>query len=183
MEPISLILGSVGLAASLFGGISSANTARQEAGVSEDIAQQEGAENAVRQDMQQTQGRRAQLETLRTTQRARASAIQAGATQTGSLTGSGVQGGIAETTSEGLFGLQGINYNLAYGTKLFGINQNITSDKLRMASLGGEQATNQGIASIGGALMQAGPTLGKISKGFGGGSNGMFFNGPWTVGS
>jgi len=171
-------IGLVGLGASIFGGIGQANAAKETAGlekqkyqVSENTAQLEMQQNAVRRQAMEMSARRSQLETLRTAQRARAFAIQAGATQTGSLTGSGIQGGIAETENQGLFGLQGINQSLQSGRQMFGLDASIDANKIRMAQIGaqeadvqGNSATSAGIASIGGSLIKAGPTIGGFFK-------------------
>lgn len=175
MDPITATLGIAGLATSLFGGISGAHVASQEAQVSGNIAQQEGTENNLNQQLMNIQSRRAQLQTMRNTQKARAYGIQAGATQTGSLTGSGVQGGQASSADQGIFGLNGINETTGINNQLFGINNNITQDKMQLASLGGQAATDQGIQSLGGALMQIAPIAGKFGQGmfsFGGGTGG-----------
>lgn len=168
MEPISLALGIIGLGTSLFGGLSQAHTAHEQAQVSSQIYGLEGQENAVRQHAMEMSSQRSQLETLRTTQRARAMAINAGASQTGSLQGSGVQGGIAETESQGAWGLQGINNQLSFGRQMFGLDSQISLKRMQLANLGGNMATDQGITSLGGALLNSSPALGRMaSQGFG----------------
>jgi hypothetical protein len=173
MDPITATLGIAGLATSLYGGIMGAGVARQEAQVSQDVAKQEGQENNLNQQLMNIQSRRAQLQTMRNTQKARAYGIQAGATQTGSLTGSGVQGGQASSADQGIFGLTGINQTTGINNDLFSINNNITADKMQLASLGGQAATDQGIQSIGGAIMNVSSIAGKFGSGmfsFGGGT-------------
>lgn len=159
----------VGLAMSLFGGISSMNNAKQQAEVSGDIAKQEQAINAQKRDAMELNARRQQMETLRNTQRARAQAVQNATTQGANL-GSGLQGGLAEASSQGLFNLVGINSALMTGRNIADLNDKISADKMQLASLGGDAATSQGIMSMGGSLMKAGPTLGSLSGGFNFGS-------------
>lgn len=166
MDPISLALGIGGLAASLFGGFMSSRVSKEEAGVSADIAQLEGQENQVRRDAMNASANRADLETLRTGQRARAAAVQAGVTQTGSLTGSGVQGGIAETTNETAYGIGGIEQQRAFGNRMFNLDALISQDRVRLAQLGGQASTYQGVTSLGGSLLTAGPKIG-AAFGFG----------------
>lgn len=176
MDPLTAGLGAVSLGTSLIGMFGAASTAQQTASVSRDISGLEGQENNVRQQAMQESAGRSQLQTLRTAQRARSMAVQAGATQTGSLTGSGVQGGEAETTSEGYFGLQGINNQVGFGTSLFGLDSKISADKMQLASLGGTSATYQGITSLGGSMLKATPLVSNI---FGGKPQGIgtFSNG------
>lgn len=176
MDPISIGLGVVGLGTSLFGMFGSVNNAHAEAQVSQDEIGLEQQQNDVRQQAMEASGRRNQLQVLRTSQRARSMAVQAGSTQTGSLSGSGVQGGEAETTNEGYYGLKGINDQLTFGRQLFGLDAKISTDKQQMAALKGNDATDQGITSVGNALMKIGPTVGNI---FGGPSHqlGTFSNG------
>lgn len=169
MDPITLGLGVFGLATSLFGGVKSSQISAQQAGVSRDISYQEGQQNDIRQSVMNMNARRAQIETVRNMQRARAYGIQAGATQAGSLTGSGVQGGIASSEDQGLFGLQGINNTQFSNNQMYGLNRNITSDRMQLATLGGQASTYQGVQSLGGAMMNVAPMA---SKFFGGGSFG-----------
>jgi len=159
---IGAALGAVGLGASLFGGLEQASNAKQQAQVSAQIAGLEGQENSVRQASMEAQAKRAQIETLRTAQRARALGVQAGATQTGSLTGSGVVAGIENTEAQGAYGLQGIANNLAFGRQMFGLDAQITQNRIQLAQLGGKAATDQSIASLGGSIMKAGPLVGSL---------------------
>lgn len=168
MDPISAGLGIVGLGISLAGMFSGSSVAHQQAQVSMDVASQEGQQNEVRRTAMEMTARRTQMQILRTTQRARAQAIQAGVTQSGSLTGSGVQGGVDETTSEGAFGLQGNRNNLMLGEQMFNLDSKISQDKIQLASLGGQAATDQGITSLGGALMKAAPMAGNTFNSQGG---------------
>lgn len=177
MDPISIGLGVVGLGTSLYGMFGSVSNAHAESQVSQDEIGLEQKQNDVRQQAMETSGRRNQLQILRTTQRARAMAVQAGSSQTGSLTGSGVQGGIAETTNEGYYGLQGVNQQLSFGRSLFGLDASISADKQRMSQLKGSDATDQGITSLGNAAMKIGPTVGNIFGGGNRGQLGTFSNG------
>jgi len=194
VDPISLTLGVVGLGMSLFGGIGQANAARQtsqleqqKAAISENTASLEMQQNNVRQQAMELSGRRSQLETVRTAQRARAMAVQSGVSQ-GAQYGSGVAGGTAQTTGEEMYGLQGISQSLQSGRQMFGLDSSIDLNKIRIAMIGGQEAqisgnaaTDAGIASLGGALLKAGPTIGNI---FGGGNTSLNGgNGGFGIGS
>lgn len=167
MDPISLAISAVGLGMQIFGGVSSASNAKAQASVSQDEARQEQAINDQKQQAMELDARRKSLEQMRQTQQAQSLATTR-ATSQGAQFGSGLQGGLAEVTDQGAFNLQGINQSLQIGRNIAGYNQNITNDKIQMASLGSQEATDKGIMSLGGSLMSAGPTIGKLSKGIGG---------------
>lgn len=183
MEFLSAGLGLIGLGVSIFGSMQAADTAKeqarvagQQAGVSSDEALQEQGINDAKQASMELSGRRQNLENLRNMQKARAQAVNS-ATQQGAQFGSGVEGGLAEITNTGLFNISGVNNALETGRTINQFNKNISADRMQMASLGGQQATLQGdqavnnsITSLGGAIMKAGPTIGAFSKGFGSGS-------------
>ena len=177
MDPISLAISAVGLGMSIFGGMSQSKTAGEEAKVSQDEARQEQGINNQKQMQMELEGRRAQMENIRNIQRARAMGINS-ATNQGAQFGSGLQGGLADITDQGLFNMQGVEQGLAIGRNINAYNQNITQDKIQMASLKGQEATNAAWSSVGGALIKAGPIVGAFAKGFGGsGPIGTFSNG------
>jgi hypothetical protein len=167
MDPISLAIAGVGLGLSIFGGMSQSKVAGEEASVSENEAQQEQGINNVKQQQMELQGRRQSMENIRNTQQARAMAV-AGATSGGAQFGSGLAGGLAQVTDQGLFNQVGVNSALQSGRQIAGFNQNITNDKMQMAALGGTMATDQGITSLGGAFMKAGPMVGPAISSAGG---------------
>lgn len=176
MDPISLAIGAVGLGMQIFGGMGQSQNAAQAASISQDEARQEQSINNVKQQQMEVEGRRANIETARNTQRARAMGINS-AVQQGANLGSGLQGGLASATDQGAFHMQGVNDALSFGRQINVFNQNISNDKQQMASVQSSSATNQGISSLGGAVLKAGPIIGQISQGFGGGSVGTFSNG------
>lgn len=163
MDPISLAIGAVGLGMQIFGGLSAASNAQQQAKVSSDIAGQEQGINDAKQQAMETQSRRSQLENVRNNQRARAQAVQS-ATSQGAQFGTGLQGGLAQIQDQTLFNMQGNNQAVQTGHQINQFNGAISSDKMQLASLGGQAATDQGIASLGGALMKSGPMLGQLSQ-------------------
>lgn len=187
MDPISLGMGVVGLGMSIFGSLSSASVSGQESKVSQDEAQQEIGINNAKQQAMEINGRRTQLQNLRNNQLARAQATNA-ATNQGAQFGSGLAGGLGQIQANTAFNMQGVNDALQTGRQINSFNNQIDNDKMQMASLGATQATDQGIASIGGAIMKAGPMVGAMSQGMGSGipgsgSNSMFFkNSGWGIG-
>lgn len=178
---IGAAISAVGLGMSLFGGMEQSDIAKQQAAVAKqqsavsgDIATQEQGINDVKQRQMEIEGRRMQLETLRNMQRGRAQAIAA-ATNQGAQFGSGLQGGEGQVEGNGLFNQLGVSYALQGGRDINTFNQSITGDKLKLASLGGQMsdlqgqsASAQGMQSLGGSIMKAGPVFGQFSSGFGG---------------
>lgn len=175
MDPISLAIGAVGLGMQIFGSVGASSAAHRQAEISQDVAKQEQGINDAKQQQMELEGKRANIETSRNVQRARAMGIAASVNQ-GASTGSGLQGGLAQSTDEGLFHMQGVNDALSFGRQINVFNQNISNDKQQMASAQADAATSQGIASLGGAVMKAGPIIGQVSQGFGNIGN-KFFGG------
>lgn len=168
MDPISLAFMGVGLGMKIFGSISGSEDAQKASQVSQDEARQEQSINDAKTQAMEMNGRRQQLDIIRTQQRQRAQAVQTATTQ-GANQGSGLQGGIAQGFDQTLFNLQGVNNALATGRQINTLNQNISNDKQQMAGIQADQANDAAWSSVGGSLMTAGPTIGNLAKGFGGG--------------
>lgn len=176
MDPISLAIGAVGLGMQIFGGMGQSKNAAQAAKISQDEARQEQGINEQKQQAMELSGRRQQMEISRNAQRARAMATNSAVSQ-GAQFGSGLQGGLAEIEDQSLFNMVGVNSALQTGRNIAGYNNNITQDKIAMANVQSDSAKNAGIASLGGALIKAGPIIGNLSQGFGGSKIGSFSDG------
>lgn len=176
MDPISLALGAVGLGMQIFGGFAGASNAKAQAAVAQDEAKQEIGINNLKQQQMEIEAGRARTQQIRQAQQAQALATSR-ATSQGAQFGSGLQGGLAQITDQSLYNIEGINQGLEIGRGINQFNNNISVDKMQMAALGGQAATDQGIASLGGALLKAGPTIGNLSKGFGNSFGGLFGGG------
>lgn len=160
----------VGLGMSIFGGASSASDAKQAANIQSNIAGLEGGLEDQRHTAMELSAHRQQLEILRNNQRARATAMT-NATSQGAQYGSGLQGGLAQVQDQSLFNLAGVNQNLQIGEAMFGINKQITEQKQQLAQVQSQSATDQGVASLGGSLIKAGPVIGNLGQSFGGRSS------------
>lgn len=181
MDPISIGLGLAGLGLSLFGGMGQASVASQQAQISSQvatvggqIATDEQAVQAQKQQQMQLEASRANLQNFRNTQQAQARNLS-NATAGNSQFGSGLQGGQAGAKDQGLFNSLGINQNLQIGQNIFGIDSDISQKRIQIAGLqsqsallGGQAATDQGYASLGGALLKSGPIIGALGKNLGG---------------
>ncbi len=167
-------IAAVGLGMSLFGGASQASAAKEYAqqsfAVQKQISANENLVNDQRENALQLGARRSSLEQMRLAQRTQAQATAAATTQ-GAQFGSGLQGGLAQITGQGLFNQTGINQNTEISENIFGINRTISAEKLQLAQLqsqfGQTSATNQGLSSLGGGLMQASGSIGRLSQGLG----------------
>lgn len=155
-----------GLATSVFGGMAAASKAKDAYNVQSQISGLENQGNDVREQAMHLSARRQQMEILRTSQRARAQAVQA-ATSQGASFGSGLQGGLAQVSGQSSFNLAGVNQNLELGADMFGINRQISSKKLELSKIQGDMATDQGISALGGSIMKSGDPLSRLLQGTG----------------
>lgn len=163
MDPITLGIGLVGLGTSAFFGQRASEDAKA---VSANEQQQFGLQKQVndqRQGAMELSARRQQLETFRNTQRQRAMGLNAAVGQ-GAQYGSGLPGGQADTTNQGLFASQGISQNLQIGRNIFGLDNQITDLKSQESQLKSDQATNQSWASLGNSIMSNAGTIGKVTN-------------------
>lgn len=183
---IGAAVGAIGLGASLFGGLGSSSAAKQQAQASSNIAGLEGQENQVRQQAMQMSASRQQLQILRQTQQARAMALNASTGQGGGSTlnnnSSGIQGGLASVDQEGNFAAGGVRQQLQFGNQMFGLDAQITQQKMLAAQSAGTSATMQGISSIGGALTKSSGTIGNFAGNVSGSLSNGLSNLSWLSG-
>lgn len=159
---VSAGLSLVGVGLSLFGGNEQANIAKQEAQVSQDEIAQEQKVNDQRQQAMELSAHRQQLEIVRNTQRQRALGL-ASATSKGAQYGSGMPGGQADTTNQGVFAFQGVSQNLQIGENIFGLDKLISGDKSQMSALQGQMAEAGNYAAYGAAVSKSADPLGRLS--------------------
>lgn len=173
MDPFTLGAGIVGLGLQLFGGIGASNDAHRASEINQGIAQDEQGINEQKRTQMEMTARRQQLEVMRNAQRARAQGTAAAVNQGANL-GSGLQGGLAQITDQAAFNSQGISNNLAIGENIFNYNNDISGKKQQLSSVQADQATDQSIMSLGGALVSNSKTIGNIGKFAGGGVSDFF---------
>lgn len=161
MDPFTIGIGLAGLGLQAFGTMQGTSTAKEAAGVSANIAGLEGQVESQRKKMMELTAHRDMIELSRRTQRARAQA-ESNAVSQGAQYGSGLQGGLAQITSQGAYNQLGLNQNLAIGRNIFGLNAQISQDRVRMAQLKGEEASASGLRNLGGSLTGSAGTLGNI---------------------
>lgn len=162
---VGAAIGLAGLATSIFGTEQGVSAAKASAQSSMNIAGLEQQVNAQKKLAMQISARRSQTETIRQTQMLQSQA-QSAATNQGAAQGSGLAGGLAGLSGMGAYNLEGINQNLQIGTTIFGLDDQISQQKIADAQAKSREASASGISSIGGALMKAAPTLAELAFSF-----------------
>jgi len=115
----------------------------------------------------ENESRRMKLENLRKVQQAQSMGMVAGSNQ-GALFGTGFQGGQQQASSQGMWNEQGMNQNLQTGENIFGINSQISQQKILQANAGQQAQLGSAITSFGGSLMGSVNAFGRVASGFGG---------------
>lgn len=176
MDPLSLGIAAVGLGLQAFGGFSAASKAKEAYGIQSQISGLEGQVNSQRQTAMELSARRQSMEVFRNNQRARSMAIN-NATNQGASYGnsSGLAGGLDQVNSQSTFNLQGINQNLDIGRNIFGLDDQISKQKLALSGVQSSMMTDQAIGQLGGSITKNAGTLGSISQ-FGYGQIGSGLN-------
>lgn len=179
MDPLTLGISAVGLGLQAFGGFSAASKAKEAYGIQSQISGLEGQVNQQRQTAMELSARRQSMEIFRNNQRARSMALN-NATQQGASYGnsSGLPGGIAQVDAQSSFNLQGINQNLEIGRNIFGLDDQISKQKLALSGVQSQMMTDQSIGQLGGSITKSAGTLGSIAQyGYGQASGGLNLSG------
>lgn len=165
MDPLTLGIAAVGLGLQLFGGASASGHAKEAYGIQQKITGLEGQVNEQKRTAMELSARRQSMEIFRNNQRARALAIN-NATNQGASYGnsSGLPGGLAQVADQSTFNLQGINQNLELGRNIFGIDDQISKQKLALSGVQSSMVTDQGIGQLGSSIMGSAGTLGKLGN-------------------
>lgn len=141
-------------------------------GISQQNAQLEMQQNAVRKQAMTLQAKRQSIENIRNTQRASAMARNS-ATNQGAQFGSGIQGGIGQIQNQGNFIGAGINQNYGLGLQMFGLDDQLSANKIAMSRLQGQygitssqnqgdQAMWAGVSGVGSAISSSAGSLGRL---------------------
>lgn len=143
-----------------------------------EIAGLEQGVEAQRFQAMELDARRQTMDAIRNNQRARALGLTS-ATQQGAQFGSGLQGGYGQISGQTNTNLLGIGQNLEIGRNIFGLNSQITQQKLAYAAGGdiinqgqgiiaksqGWNAIGEGIIAQGGGQIAAGAGTAAIGSG------------------
>lgn len=163
MDPLTLGISAIGLGMQAFGAFGAAASAKEAAGISKEMAGKEQDINEQKKQQMHFEANRMQLQQYRNMQRLRAQGTAAAVNQ-GASQGSGLQGGLAATSASGLTNIKGILGNLQFGDTIFGLNNDISGLKMKMADVQAEQAESQAWASLGGSLVNNAGTIGKLGS-------------------
>lgn len=169
MDPVSMMmLGStaIGVGMSLFGGVSAMSAQKQLSQYAQQNAQDEMQIDQQKRLQMELTAKRQGVENLRKSQQAMA-ANHAAAVAGGAQFGSGYAGGQSAAKQQEAYNALGISQNLAIGENIFNLNQSIDQNKITMAGLQGDVATDQGISSLGSAIGSSGKQFGQIMGPFG----------------
>ncbi len=169
MDPFTLMMG-VGLAMQGGGMLSSIFGSNEANEANQEISRLQKEQNAVRKTAMEVSARRQQIENLRNTQLQRSMSLNS-ATAQGAQFGTGLSGGMAQVQSTGMWNSVGINQSLLAGRQMFGLDDQINTQKAKLSEAQTQMSTGQGISSLGGSIMGAAGGMSKMSQGFGGSSS------------
>jgi cell division protein FtsL len=187
MDPVSMLslaMTAGGLATSLFGSAKASTASSAYYQTQQNVAGLEAKVNDQRKAAMEVDARRRQLETVRNNQRARAMA-ETSATASGAQFGSGLQGAYGGIGGQSETNLLGVNQNLEIGRNIFGLDTQISQQRIAASGYESQRSTDQGISALGNQIMGSSSKIAGMLPGFGGGNNpfSMMTNGPFGVGS
>ena len=166
-SPFGAVGMGLGLASTIFGGVTAMQGAQKQYGISQQMVATEQQAEAQRKQMMELNARRQSMEVVRNQQRARSLALS-NSTSQGAQFGSGVQGGYGQISGQSGTGLLGINQQLGAGENLFAINSQLMGLRQQYAAAGSQTYTGTAMAgmgqAIGGAMRQYGQPLGYIGQ-------------------
>lgn len=161
MEPISAL---IGLGISAVGTIMQVSASSHQNEASRRKIELEQQIEAKRRQSMELDASRKQMEVFRNHQRARAMGLEA-ATNQGASSGSGLQGAYGQISGQSGINLLGVNQNLELGRATFGINEQISQQKIAMGNAAQDASLAQGITSFGGSVFGASKSLNNIFSG------------------
>lgn len=160
-----MALAAGGMALSLLGSQKSSQAADAYYKSQQNVAGLEEKVNDQRRAAMEVDAQRRQLEVVRNNQRARAMALTT-ATNQGAQFGSGLQGAYGGISGQSETNLLGINQNLEIGRNIFGLDSQISQERIAQAGFQSKMNQGQGEASLGNMLMSSSNKLGKIGQSF-----------------
>lgn len=153
--------GLVGLAGGIYSAIQGSNIAKEEAGVTKaEIGTEEGMESTKLQATYLS-AQRQQLQNIRNEQMARSMALSTASGQ-GAQFSSGLAGAYGGIAGQAGTNALGISQNLQIGQQMFNQNQELSAEKMTMAGLQSEAATNSAMGGVFGSLSKLGGPIGSL---------------------
>lgn len=164
------VVGGVGMQA--YGASQSSKAAKQQAQAAAAVAAQEKIQNELRLKNMQLEASRRQRETIRTNQRARSMSLATATAQGAAGPGSsGLQGAYGQTSGATNNSLLGIEQSLELAQLTAQSNDLISAQRVNQANASSLAATGAGWSSLGGSVVSAAGSMGRLSGGFGSGAN------------
>lgn len=157
----ALVAAGVGMAA--VGTVSQMNAAKDAKAAQQQQIEAEQRAEALRKQQMEIQARRQNMEIVRNQQRARSMAL-ATATAQGAGLGSGLQGGYGQIGGQTGLNLLGVSQGLQFGNTMFGINQDISGARMRLADAQSNAAFGAGLSSLGGTMISSAGQISSLGK-------------------
>ena len=159
-------LSLAGLGLGIYGTMEQMKYAKELANEESSIAGLEQNQEAIKYTAMVTDARRRKLENIRNAQRARAQAVSTavnqGAGVGGNNYGSGLPGGEAQIAADVATANKGIDNQINFSSQMFQTNSQIYGIRAQEARTKADMAEAQGYSALGGSLMSAAPTFGKL---------------------
>lgn len=134
-------------AGSIYGALESSSGASAKYAAQKQIAALEMQQDQVRRQSMEMSARRQQLQTVRTAQQARATALSSAVGQ-GAQFSSSAESGQAQTNAQAAYSNLGVSQNLQFGEHMFDINAQIDAAKITEANAESKMASGQGLSSM-----------------------------------
>lgn len=167
---LELGLAAAGMAMSVMGSMKASTASNSYYQTQQNVASLEGQVNDQRKSAMEVDARRRQLEVVRNNQRARAMA-QTTATSQGAQFGSGLQGAYGGVSGQSETNLLGVNQNLEIGRNIFGLDTQISQQRIAASGFESTMASGKAESQMGGALMSSAGKIGQmgssVNAGFG----------------
>ena len=164
MDPVSMLMAGTsifGLGMKLFGAGGQAAESSKIASASGAIASDEEKVNQQREYMMELTARRQSMQNLRDLQQKNALGLAA-ATNQGAQFGTGLQGAYGQQSGEAGRNALNISQNLGIGRNIFGLDTDISQQKMGIASDLAAMGMFQGAGAIGTGLMQGAGSIGNL---------------------
>jgi hypothetical protein len=172
--PWGAVIGAgVGIGISLWGMSESSEAAQRQTEAQKQMIVLEQRVEAQRRQAMELDARSKQMRLLRNAQKARSLALTT-ATAQGAGQGSGLQGGYGQISGDVNSSLLNVNQNLDIGRNIFGLNAQISQQKISMAEAGLQAQEGAAYSSLGSSILNSSGTIGKLSSGFGPSNPGNF---------
>lgn len=147
MDLVTALLTAASVGISLYGSHMKQVGAKLQQDIQKRMIGTEQQEEALRQQMMNISANRQLYANARNLQRAR-SLIAAKGVSAGAQFGSGVSGGLGQASGQAGLNTQAISQDTQAGNQMFGLNRDLSMDRIAMNDAGGMINTGQGIMDI-----------------------------------